>query len=307
MKPAPAATGKTRKKGEGRESGTAGGTVVIYCGNWTSATSLTVDVAGGKGGKGGVGGNGGDGKTGSKSSNGSCKVGVFKCCGKEGTQGAPSGNGGCGGNGVNGGQGGSGGSVSVVNSKLLTTNIILSGAGGGTGGTPGNGGKGGPTFPAFKKVTKCRCSKGVCTKCKYTTTTYPVQTTRDGSSGLRGASGKSGATGTFLSVDKPALLPKTHAPEKNVLVWLRLLRRYVSDRLLSVEGLEPDSARTQEVVTSGLKVLDTVRDGADLLSNDFVESQKQITDVLRTRLRTGQVISDALCCSVLHRTISKKS
>ncbi len=287
VKPPPADTGKTGKKGDAGETGGTGGTVLIYCGNWTSNTTLTVDVMGGKGGKGGVGGNGGDGKVGSKSSNGSCKGGFFKCRGTEGKRGSPSGDGGRGGSAGNGGIGGNGGYVAVVKSELLSTNIILSGGAGGSTGSPGKGGKGGPTFPPFKKITNCRCSSGFCAKCKFKTTTIKARKTSNGSEGSAGSSGKSGVVGTFLSVDNPTKLPKTLVPKKNVMIWLRLLRRYVSDRLLSVEGLNPNSAETQEVVASGLKVLDTVRAGADLLPNNLAASQKQTTDVLGTRLKTG--------------------
>ncbi len=168
----------------------------------------------------------------------------------------------------------------------MSTNFVLSGGGPGLTGAPGKGGKAGPSFPPFKKVSRCRCNNGLCTKCLFTVTTIPYPATRNGAIGSAGTLGKKGAVGTSLSVDTPSKIPKKLVPEKNVLIWLRLLRRYVSDRLLSIEGQNPNSLNSQKVVTDGLNVLETVR-GADLLPEKLIGAQKLATEVLTTRLKTG--------------------
>ncbi len=141
MKPPPAYTGRRGKYGRKRGARGKGGTVTLYCGNWTSLTSLTFDVVGGKGGKGGHGGDGGDGKIGSRSLDDSCGKLGFNCFVRKGKRGQSSRDGGRGGN------RGSGGNAVVVSKRLLGKRVLFREVEGGSGGSPGTGGKAGPNFP----------------------------------------------------------------------------------------------------------------------------------------------------------------
>ena len=287
-KPSKQVNGKDGTKGENGGDGTDGGNVLLYCSNWTKNTSVVVDTKGGNGGGGGVGGDGGDGVNGTAHRNGSCKKKGFKCRRSEGVRGRAAGSGGRGGEGGDGGDGGKGGSVAVLKSELLSsTELTVSGGYGLTGGRPGNPGKKGTSFDPFLKVTKCKCRGTACSRCEVRVTELRHRLVHDGPSGYRGARGRNGGSGSSARPTQPAALPKEMVVQEDIQFWLRLLQRYVSDRLLSVEGTDSNSPKSQEVAASGLKVLETIRSGADLLPTDLAVGRKDFSSMLQARLKTG--------------------
>ncbi|KAK1869877.1 hypothetical protein I4F81_012342 [Pyropia yezoensis] len=170
--------------------------------------------------------------------------------GTEGNQGRASGNGARGGTGGAGGAGGAGGRVVLVEASVngppLVVARIFGGAGGG-GGAGGRGGSGGPNLPAFRKVTRCRCSGFLCTRCRFTTTTITRPRTRSGSTGRRGPAGPAGAPGALVR-QTPATVAATDVPRGDLRLWVGLLERFYVDLLLTLQGApaaSPASAATK--------------------------------------------------------------